>query len=80
MSVNHRKIYKWVETFRRGRTGIDEARSGRPSSVTYVKEHDDKNIRDNRIISIDEISSVMRIYHRHNLCKNDFSSNRKIVF
>jgi hypothetical protein len=50
-----RVTVQWVERFKGGRTSVaDDARSGRPSTVTcvQVKEQVDQRIRDNRRISI----------------------------
>jgi hypothetical protein len=47
--MSQREVYRWVERFRRGRTIVDDALSGRTSGVTCVeiKDQIDKRIRDN---------------------------------
>jgi len=61
-----------VERFRGGRRSIvDDRRSGQPSPVTCVeaKEQLHQRIRDNRIMSIQEIASKMNINHGRKSCK-----------
>jgi histone-lysine N-methyltransferase SETMAR len=62
--IVERKVYKWVDAFKNGRTSIcDEQRPGRPS--TSVTDENvgraDALIRENRRISVEDLSSELDV-------------------
>jgi hypothetical protein len=69
-----------VERLEAGRNSVDDESPTRPLSVTCIetKEQVDKHIRNNRRISIDDITSdEMGMMKGMKRCKNDLNSNRK---
>jgi hypothetical protein len=76
--MSQRKVYGWVERSRRWRTNVDNACSGRSSTVKFeeVNEQIDQHIRDNRRIKVDLItSSGMKMMSWKKRYKNYISSN-----